>query len=83
MHFGAFGDNQDTKNTDTRSHEQNDDSLIVPNDKQNLQPPPAEKWLDNFELLGANRGEFFIFYNIYFSQLSYFASDQPDERLHE
>ena len=25
---------------------------------------------------------FFIFYNICFSQLSYFVSDRPDERLH-
>ena len=43
MHFGAFGANQDTKNTDARSHEQNDDSLIVPDDKRNLQPPRDEK----------------------------------------
>ena len=42
MHFGA---NQDTKKHSRlgRSHEQNDDSPIVPDDKRILQPPCAEK----------------------------------------
>ena len=32
--------------------------MIRQYDKRNLQQPRAEKLLDNFELLGANRGEF-------------------------
>ena len=65
MHFGAFGANQDTKNTDAWSHEQNGDSPIVPDDNKIFSRLVLRNALTTSNYVEQIEVSFFIFYNIY------------------